>query len=170
MRKTNTKVSKIALLRRSVVMSPKRCRERSRLVAFILIGSVAISALIIGGVGQYTANAMKIDTAGQILPIKAIPAKVLSVREYVKQEILSAGLDWDKIQCTLDHESDFRVMAYYVNSDKSVDRGIWMWNDKWNKRISNECAFDKVCSTKEAIAKIKHDGNLSAWYGSLKCN
>ena len=47
----------------------------------------------------------------------------------------------------------------------SLDRGLWMWNDKWNARITNECAFDYKCSTVAAIAKIKRDGGMGAWYG-----
>lgn len=88
------------------------------------------------------------------------------MKEWVLWKVKSAGLNVKAIDCLLTHESGYREMAYYINQGgKSLDRGLWMWNDHWNARITNECAFDYKCSTEAAIAKIKRDGNMNAWYG-----
>lgn len=98
--------------------------------------------------------------------ISAIPVEPTDMKEWVKWKTGQAGLKWSDIDCLISHESGWREMSYYINrGGKSLDRGLWMWNDKWNGHVTNECAFDFKCSTIAAIKKIKHDGNYNAWYG-----
>lgn len=40
----------------------------------------------------------------------------------------------------------------------SKDRGLFQWNDYWNKHITDECAFDLRCSTEKTIEKINAGG------------
>lgn len=98
--------------------------------------------------------------------ILAIPVEPTDMREWVKWKTGQSGLKWEDVDCLIKNESGWREMAYFINrGGKSLDRGLWMWNDKWNAHISNECSFDFKCSTIEAIKKIKRDGNYNAWYG-----
>lgn len=90
--------------------------------------------------------------------------KVLTMKEWVLLEAYKAGLGMQDFECLVRNESGWREMAYYVNNDKSVDRGLMMWNSKWNSHISNECAFSYRCAVTEAIKKIKKDGGYGAWY------
>lgn len=98
--------------------------------------------------------------------ISTITEEPMDMKEWVKWKTSQAGLKWEDVKCLIDHESGWREMAYFINKGgKSLDRGLWMWNDKWNSHVTNECSFDYKCSTIAAIKKIKHDGNYNAWYG-----
>lgn len=44
----------------------------------------------------------------------------------------------------------------------SVDRGLFMWNSHWQKDVSNTCAYNMDCSTREAIKDLKA-GYASQW-------
>lgn len=93
-----------------------------------------------------------------------------NIKEWVKAQTLAAGLKWEDVECLIRNESGWRPMAYHINAGgSSLDRGLFMWNDRWNTHISNECAFDWKCSTIEALKKIKADGGYRAWYGTKNC-
>jgi hypothetical protein len=64
----------------------------------------------------------------------------------------------------VDCESKFvpSRIQYTRNSPPSVDRGMWQFNSYWQKRVSDECAFDPVCSTREAIKMLKA-GQANLW-------
>ncbi len=49
------------------------------------------------------------------------------------------------------------------NPPTSVDRGLWMINNKWHSEVSDDCAFDPVCSTKEAYRISKGGTDFSQW-------
>ena len=92
------------------------------------------------------------------------------LKDYVKTETEKAGLKWKDVKCLIEHESNFREFAIWDNKNgQGVDRGLWMWNSYWNSHISNECAFDYQCATKEALKKIKRDGGYGSWYGFNQC-
>jgi len=55
--------------------------------------------------------------------------------------------------------------AKFVNTDGSVDRGPWQFNSKWHSEVSDACAFDLACSTKEAYRVSKQGSSFSAWSG-----
>lgn len=115
---------------------------------------------------QSTAQPVLASNSVPTTTIQPIPVEPTDMKEWVKWKTGQAGLKWEDVKCLIDHESGWREMAYFINrGEKSLDRGLWMWNDKWNSHISNECSFDFKCSTIEAIKKIKHDGNYNAWYG-----
>lgn len=145
-----------------------------------IIYSLIIGMLVIGYYGQKTnSEIQRLNSKDNFVSTRIVktiePAKdeddsrVDQIKEYVKREAEKAGLKWSDVECLINHESGWNQHSYYVNKDKSVDRGLWMWNDKWNKHISNDCSFDYKCSTIEAIIKIKKDGGYGAWYGFNKC-
>jgi hypothetical protein len=64
-------------------------------------------------------------------------------------------------------ESSNNVKAIHINKDGSKDRGAFQWNSKYQPQVSDECAYNLECSTKEVILKIRN-GGLSAWVCSTK--
>jgi len=59
-------------------------------------------------------------------------------------------------------ESGFNPGARHRNRDGSIDRGLWQWNSSAHPEISNECAYDAECSTKEFI-KYQQANHLTPW-------
>jgi len=56
-------------------------------------------------------------------------------------------------------ESSLNPQAVHLNnSGGSVDRGLFQWNNHYQKQISDQCAFDIRCSTERAIEKINAGG------------
>jgi hypothetical protein len=44
----------------------------------------------------------------------------------------------------------------------SIDRGLWQFNSYWYSQVSDECAFDAECSTREFIKYYKR-GRIDDW-------
>lgn len=65
-------------------------------------------------------------------------------------------------------ESNLNPMAVNENINSSKDRGLFQWNDKWHPEITDQCAFDPVCATKE-FCKAVRNGHLSWWNNSKHC-
>ena len=89
-------------------------------------------------------------------------------QEEVKMMIRDAGLDVELATRLVQHESwwDYQNnhwnTAIYRNG-KLVqpahwDRGLWMISEYWHPEVSDECAFDWFCSTREAIRIWKNRG------------
>jgi hypothetical protein len=53
-------------------------------------------------------------------------------------------------------ESGGYTEATNTNSDGSIDRGLWQLNNKYQPQVSDACAFDPACATREAY-KIYRD-------------
>lgn len=90
----------------------------------------------------------------------------MPVRLYVLNEVYKAGLDVDAIDNMIgDCENrGWNTEASYINYNNraGIDRGLWMINSISHKEVSNACAYDLACSTKEAIRIIKKRG-LKEW-------
>jgi len=86
----------------------------------------------------------------------------LTDREYIKQEFDNAGLDGDRAAAIVNRESRFKADAI----SPTDDWGFYQWHRKYWSKIIDEC-FGKdnqlECETRHAIAKVKRDGNWSAW-------
>lgn len=81
------------------------------------------------------------------------------IQEYIRDEFNRAGLDSEKGLKVAFCESRYVLDAVgYNKGDNGIDRGLWMLNSKWHPEVSDECAFDLECSTKEAIRIIKQRG------------
>lgn len=94
---------------------------------------------------------------------KKTEVKEPTMKEYIKAEVIKAGLDWKKFDCLIRHESNYNQYAINKNKNGTYDLGIMQVNDVHN--ISREDRFDYKKSTQWAIKKIKKDGNYNAWYG-----
>jgi hypothetical protein len=156
------------LLARKTRMTPKRVWRRRRIIVYTLVLSVLISSFIIGAYGKYTVDAMQTPNLTLNSSKKATvePIKELTVKEYVKQEIEKAGLDFNQVDCLIDHESGWDVNKYHINNNKTIDTGLWEINSV-HENIKMADTFNYKLATRWAIAKRLHDGNWNAWFGYL---
>jgi len=52
---------------------------------------------------------------------------------------------------------------YFIRQNKkSIDRGVFAFNSRAYKSVSNECAFDPECATKKFAEEVKK-GRLKNW-------
>ena len=95
----------------------------------------------------------------------------LSIPDYVKQEIIKAGLsnEWELVNCLIDNESKWNEWAVNWNTNGSIDYGLWQINSCHKNTISVKDRFDYKTATEWAIAKRLRDGNWEAWSALSKC-
>lgn len=60
-------------------------------------------------------------------------------------------------------ESGGNTNARNHNSNGSIDRGIWQWNNRAHPDISDACAFDPVCATQKALSISGNGSNWGPW-------
>ncbi len=65
-------------------------------------------------------------------------------------------------------ESGGDPLARNTDSPTSIDRGLWQINSKWHPQVSDECAFDPVCSTREAKRISSGGADFSQWTAFTK--
>ena len=87
----------------------------------------------------------------------------MSMKEWIKWRVTSEGIDWDKFDCMVRHESNYNQYAINKNTNGTYDIGYLQINEL--HKLPREVAFDYKGATEWAINKIKHDGNYMAWYG-----
>ena len=56
------------------------------------------------------------------------------------------GNDWTISVAIAEAESSGWTRATLVDSDCSVDRGLWQINSYWHSEVSDACAFDPTCA------------------------
>ena len=98
------------------------------------------------------------------------PAEELSMKGWVLNELFKNGINTKEAECVIQMESSWNSKTYNVNINGTKDIGLWQISNKWHNEVSDKCAYDFKCSTKEAIRIYKERGNWSAWYASKKCN
>ncbi len=91
------------------------------------------------------------------------------IKDYVKNKVEKAGLDWNEVNCIVKNESGWDQFAQGVNNNKSTDSGLWQINSIHKNTISLMDRFDYKKSTKWSIEKRLHDGNWDSWYGAKNC-
>lgn len=83
-------------------------------------------------------------------------------KDEVRTMIREAGLDVELASKIIQHESWWDPANTHINKDGTRDRGLWMFHEVYHAEVSDECAYDPICSTKEAIRVIKSRG-WSEW-------
>src|SRR3989440_10444530 len=57
-----------------------------------------------------------------------------------------SGQDWVISVAVAEAESAGWTHARLINTDCSVDRGLWQINSFWHGEVSDSCAFDPTCN------------------------
>ncbi len=96
-------------------------------------------------------------------PISSVMAKsgaTESIKDYVLGEVRANGIDEYRVWALLSlcENRDWNTEAAYVNKDLSIDRGLFQINSKYHSEVSNSCAYDYRCATREAIRILKDRG------------
>ncbi len=85
------------------------------------------------------------------------------MKKWVLARVAEAGLDPRTVEIIINCESRWNPDAMGVNTNKSVDLGLWQINSI-HKDISNADKLDYKKATEWAINKRMKDGNWNAWY------
>ena len=116
-----------------------------------------------------------IDNLRKHVPMRDIPEEVTSTStDMATMEALIRRIAWEEGLDTkmTDHAiaiatCESRLNPYRTNGNGnkpagSVDRGLWQWNSWHQRGVSDACAFDPECSTREALKRIKA-GKAHLW-------
>jgi len=95
-------------------------------------------------------------------------AKVETVEQAIRRIAVDEGVDPDLAVRVATCESGLNPDATNTNFDKSMDRGLYQWNDHWHPEITDDIAFDIEKSVR-AFCKAFKAGNLYWWNASKKC-
>ncbi len=148
------KVSKIIRNNRGqFVQAPRTLTAIFLGVMFVGMGSVIGWNTILNSVGM----ALQVDNS-QAEVVWHQP----TLREEVTIMLEEAGIDVVAALKIADYESWFQEDNFHVNTKGqyagTIDRGLWMLSDYFYKNISDECAYDGICATIQAIRIMKTRG------------
>ena len=140
--------------------------HRPFLKAFLTIfGFYAVSMI---GVNTIIDWAKDLEKVLVVENTEAVETITITWQDEVKAMIRDAGLDVDLADRIIQHESWWKEDNKHwnnaiVRNNKIVqpahwDRGLWMISEYWHPEVSDECAFDWFCSTREAIRIWKNRG------------
>ena len=96
--------------------------------------------------------------------VTSTPAE-LSNYEWMHKEWTDAGAKWEEVWAIVQAESRWNQEAVNVNTNGSIDRGLYQLNSI--HKINPSCSFDLRCSTHEAIKLWKAQG-WTPWVASRK--
>jgi len=121
---------------------------------------IIVSVFLIACLTVFVSNVYTQTTIDRMVPTVHAQEKELTLpmKEYVLNEIRKAGIDEYNAYMIIHGESRWNPEATLVNKDRSIDRGLWQINNKYQPQVSNACAYDYVCATQEAIKIIKKQG------------
>jgi len=120
-----------------------------------------VSGILISVVAWYFG---KQAVQSQIEKKKLVESVTDVIKRVCKSEFVDPALALRVAQC----ESSLNPKAISKNSNKSIDRGVFQWNDKWHPEITDICAFDVECATR-AFCKAFKGGNLEWWKATKSC-
>lgn len=84
-------------------------------------------------------------------------------REKVMWTLDKSGVDRYKAERIIMCESSWNPDAVnYNKKGLGVDRGLWQINSVFHPEVSQDCAYDPICSTKASIKIVKKKG-FSEW-------
>lgn len=95
-------------------------------------------------------------------------AKSETVEETIKRIAKDEGIDPCLTLRVARCESGLNPAAKNINTNGSVDRGLFQWNNRWHPEITDEVAFDIEKSTR-AFCRAFKDGHLNWWDASKHC-
>jgi len=95
-------------------------------------------------------------------------AKFETVENEIKRIAKDEGVDPDLALRVAKCESGLDPSAKNINTNGSIDRGLFQWNNRWHPEITDEVAFDIEKSTR-VFCKAFKEGHLNWWDTSKKC-
>lgn len=96
------------------------------------------------------------------------PYDPLIVIKQIEDVAKNLGFDFNLACKVAKCESGLNPYAININTNGSIDRGVFQWNDKWHPEISDEEAFNVEIATKLFCQSV-NDGHLSWWNSSKSC-
>lgn len=171
---TKTKITVWQLLNKSCVMNKQRRIKRSQIISITILMSIALSAGVIGNAQVRAEKGANFETSEVNVPAKEKQLKIFNRQQVVKQ-IIKEGERRDYDLKTIDNlirlsvcESGLNQFFTLRNDDqkKTIDRGIYAINDKWNPDVRNDMAFDVDYSIKYTFDIYdKKSGDIGyKWY------
>ena len=152
-------------------------------LTYIAMVSVIVFGIAGGVLSAKDTNITENNATPQIEPIAeniveieiVPPAPVKTLRDVVLELTRDAGIEDWKIETLLKCENiNWDPNAYYVNKSGSyehtVDRGLFMINDHFHPKLSNEQAFDPIENTKYAIHLYQKTNSFQLWSCGKKFN
>src|SRR2546430_7007617 len=133
----------------------------------LLAGTVAIllAAPAYGGTrpapGGRTALAAPQATCQQQSFLEGAHLSTVRVAQLAQQAGFS-GNDWVVSVAVAEAESPGWTRARLIDTDCSVDRGLWQINSFWHGEVSDACAFDPTCNAQGAHT-IWANGGWTQW-------
>lgn len=124
-----------------------------------------VNMMIAAVVTAYFGKRVVVDEVIKSLPQKG---KFKSVKDRVREVAKNMGVDPDLAIRVAQCESGMDPSAVNRNTDGSLDRGLFQWNDKWHPEITDEIAFDVEKAT-TSFCEAVNGNNLSWWSASRKC-
>jgi hypothetical protein len=128
--------------------------DRNRwLIRNLLIG-ISIYAISVIGVNTIIGWAKSFEDVFVVGEAKA----ELTWQQEVHLLLLNSGIDIALADRIIQRESWWDYTNTHINKDGTRDRGLWMFHEVYHAEVSDECAYDPICSTKEAIRVWKARG------------
>jgi len=143
----------------------------AKLARAALIAGAAVAALLIAGPAQAATRteARPVETHAIAVQATCQQQSFLEGVQYSAVQIAQlarnagfTGNDWTVSVAVAEAESAGYSHARLINTDCSVDRGIWQINSYWHGEVSDSCAFDPTCVA-QATHTIWANGGWSQW-------
>ena len=135
---------------------------RAHVIWSLIVANLIIGFLTVQKMENFYKDYAKLET-------KQAEAKEITLQEdpytWVQRQWEDAGADWIKVWAIVQCESGWNQEAAGVNTNGTIDRGLYQLNSIHN--INPSCAFNLECSTKEAI-KMWQEQKFDPWVCSRK--
>ena len=140
-----------------------KIKTQLKLASYLITSYIVLMITLTGLIGIYNfiTDPVKQEMIAEVL-VPSVHAEP-SMKEWVKNEIESAGLDWDIASKLIECESKGDDYAYNFNTNGTSDFGLWQINSIHKATISPRDRFDYKIATKWAINKRLNDGGWQAW-------
>lgn len=131
---------------------------RNKLVGYIWLGGLVIILMLCSvAIGKYHYAEEKIVEVAIVQnQLKEKP------EETIKRILDEEGVDFLKVFRIIECESRWNVYFKEKMKDGSYDRGLYAFNSFHYSQVSDECAFDVECATREFVKYYK-EGKLNDW-------
>jgi len=127
-------------------------------IKFLLLLGILCGLL---GYALYITCDAFLTLADDPLPVIKVDMKKETTEETIKRVAKEQGLNPTLTLMIADMESG--LDPYFIRQNKkSIDRGVFAFNSRAYKSVSNECAFNPECATKKFAEEVKK-GRLKNW-------